>query len=477
MEESVFYIAEGVPSDKQNAASFGIVASSKSSKQHAQFRQCYSNKAGFALTGTGFGHRLFTSCKDKALVHVYVWGKESPEQKMPVPEELKALDVCLKDGKPWLLAGGGKSGRIYLWEINSGLLLLAKDAHYQSATNLKFSSDGTFLVSGGADSRILVWKTLDLLSGCIGGADDFSVKPHCVFSDHSLPISDVFLTQGLVDDIKLFSASTDATVRCYNLQSKTLLTTFVAPWPVTSITIDPAQRCFYAGSAEGSIRQIRLYQANAEGILAAVGGAGRIVTLTPDHELRETFTHHAGAEVTCLDLSIDGMSLVSGDVTGKAFVSDIVTKQVVRRLKPLNSAITGVKLSVVNYEKLDKDSRLNADVKQLKALPALKRSLVEERDVTEKHDIWVKIEGPSSKQQTFDLETFLEKTRQQQQRFVNWGMVNSTVVQSQPELVTVENDSKRVQELEAQLRTVTENYNDLRDMHQSLLEQHKQTLK
>ena len=32
----------------------------------------------------------------------------------------------------WLCAGGGLSGRVYLWEVSSGALLRAWDAHYKA---------------------------------------------------------------------------------------------------------------------------------------------------------------------------------------------------------------------------------------------------------------------------------------------------------------------------------------------------------
>lgn len=71
-------------------------------------------------------------------------------------------------------AGGTSQGRIYLWEvisfsphigfasthsiqISSGILFNSWDAHYRRVNVLKFTNDGSILISGSEDSSVNVW--------------------------------------------------------------------------------------------------------------------------------------------------------------------------------------------------------------------------------------------------------------------------------------------------------------------------------
>ena len=146
MDESVFYIAEGDPNDKHSQESFALATSIHNSQQHASFRQADAPKNGAILSGSGQGERLIVAAPNKALLNVYSWGKESPDQRIPLPEALTCLALVEHPNTrlfsefhrnsefklpsyrvPWLLAGGSKSGKIYVWELSSGSLLCVKD--------------------------------------------------------------------------------------------------------------------------------------------------------------------------------------------------------------------------------------------------------------------------------------------------------------------------------------------------------------
>ena len=43
-------------------------------------------------------------------------------------------------------------------QVCSGHLLAIARQHYQRVNVLKYTDDGTYLLSGGADARVLVWK-------------------------------------------------------------------------------------------------------------------------------------------------------------------------------------------------------------------------------------------------------------------------------------------------------------------------------
>ena len=66
--------------------------------------------------------------------------------------------------------------------------------------------------------------------------------------------------------------------KLWDLETKSLLTTFQFPHAITCITWDAAERLFFAASEDGSIHQVNLYRTRIDkthGRMAeAVGGAG-----------------------------------------------------------------------------------------------------------------------------------------------------------------------------------------------------------
>ena len=45
-----------------------------------------------------------------------------------------------------------------LIQVYTGHLVAVVNQHYQVVNVLRFTDDGTYLLSGGADARVLVWK-------------------------------------------------------------------------------------------------------------------------------------------------------------------------------------------------------------------------------------------------------------------------------------------------------------------------------
>ncbi|KAM1134029.1 hypothetical protein ACFX19_043914 [Malus domestica] len=59
------------------------------------------------------------------------------------------------------IIGGGTSGNIYLWEVNTGRLLKKWHAHYRGVSCLVFRDDVSLLISGSEDGGIRVWSLKD----------------------------------------------------------------------------------------------------------------------------------------------------------------------------------------------------------------------------------------------------------------------------------------------------------------------------
>ena len=514
MDEVLFYVSAGDQSDtKKPAESFAYISSIHSSKQYETFRHAASPLNGTAISGVGLGERIFTSDNKKALVNVYTYGKESIDQRIPIPEALTALHIIhhptLPHGAeakgeeienslathdkpnyrvPWLLCGGSKLGKLYIWELASGDLLCVKEAHYQGITRIDLSLCGTFLVTGGEDARIMVWNLADLIAiygqaGLINETDSSSTvnrsgKPYYSITDNTLPITDFTLNQvGNLADLKLYTASKDSTVRIYDITTKQQLTTFILPQPVTCLARDPANRQLYAGLANGLIKTIPLYKFNQHtSVLEAVGGLDRIITVDQeDPNMLSTFVQHENHKVTKLCVSMDGTNLISGDDAGQVFVSDIATKQTIKSFPSLNFPISDLYVETVPVDLLVND-KIRTDKKH-RMMPPLKRVLASADPVD--HVLFMDIPQESvntiiSTKVHKDLD-WLEKKKMEELLFKNLSDVNSTVK-------TIDtganggNNQQSTANLELKLSKVSEAYTDLRSKHEQLIKEHAKLL-
>ncbi|EGV64231.1 Pre-rRNA-processing protein ipi3 [Yamadazyma tenuis] len=381
MEEVIFYVGQGDPTDKQSQESYAFAQSVHGSRQLQMFRNADCAKNGAAFTGVGIGEKAFIASPNKALINVYSFGKDGIDQRMPVPEQVNCLAVLKMNTSPsdqslnkpsyrtpWLLAAGSKTGKVYIWDILSGELIFAKDVHYQSITKIAFSKCGTFLITGSEDSRCLIFKTIELVS-IFNKDHDTNVKPYMSITDHTLPVTDFYVSNGLINDVSLYTVSIDSTLRVYNITTRQLMHTFVLSSSIECVTVDPCGRNMYLGLTNGQIRVVPMFKVNNMNLERA-GKFGEILTVPNDPELQNTLTAHDSA-VSQLEVSLDGMSLISGDVNGNVYVSDITSKQIVRSFK-ISTAITHISAIVCPEEAIKND--LVAD-KRSRLLPPLKRVL------------------------------------------------------------------------------------------------------
>lgn len=491
MEEIVFYNPESQTEDKSGALNLGFATPIHTQTNVTGFRQSSTYPNGAVITGTKQGDRVFVACKGRALIHVYAWGKEAPEQKIPVPEQLTCLtlvhnksenvsnvdlgdDFIFEENEeftklpkfriPYLLIGGGVSGKLYTWELSSGLLLSVKEAHYQSPTVLKTTADNSYLVSAGKDARILVWKISDLVA--FDATEEKIIKPVHVISDHSLEITDIFINNSIAQDAKLYTVSKDSTIRVYSLFTFQLLSTFIVSGVIESMVVDSADRAIFIGLQNGNIRQIDLYTANkATNILEAQGGAGRILTLAEDHELKSTITYHAPQAVKKLALSLDGSLIISGDDKGRVVVSDIVSKQVVKELKEVTGSVANIQ--VLSSYPTAEDSVLE---KNNRAMLPLKR-VIASGELKEQEVIFQK--GMEKEQELFNLDEYLNRVASEALQFE--GLSNKSEI-SAANVATSGDNAAMVKVLQEKNEKVTKAYGDLRAMYEELYKEHAKLL-
>lgn len=94
-------------------------------------------------------------------LHIYRWNMTSPLYRCRMPEPIEVI-VSTIDGL-YVFGGAKCSGNIYVWQVSTGQLIHAFEAHYKGITALCVSSDGNYLVSGSEDTILKVWLMGDLL--------------------------------------------------------------------------------------------------------------------------------------------------------------------------------------------------------------------------------------------------------------------------------------------------------------------------
>ncbi|KIY69224.1 WD40 repeat-like protein [Cylindrobasidium torrendii FP15055 ss-10] len=269
----------------------------------------------------------------KSLLHVYNFQKDQISLKIVLPEKLSCVAL---DPKGEYAAGGTANGRLYLWEVSSGVLFHAWDAHYREVTVLRFTQDSAALISASKDSGVSVWSISRLLDD---DQQNELVVPYCTFSDHTLPVTDLICGAGSFPSCRVLTSSLDHTVKLWDMSSKSLLTTFQLPKPITCLAWDPTERLFFAASACGSIHQMNLFRERQSKVAGhhfeAVGGAGATDNIQFDADGAAPTNKRlisVGQEVTCMAFSLTAALLLVGTAAGLINIYDVASHQLIRSI-------------------------------------------------------------------------------------------------------------------------------------------------
>jgi len=102
--------------------------------------------------------------------------------------------------------------------------------------------------------------------------------PLHTLTDHTLPITSLYLGFGPLSSSRIFSASLDGTVKVWCVDahtsseassaSLTLMATFTFPIPVIEIIVDPLERFFFAAMSgdQGEVKVVNMYTEKEERI-------------------------------------------------------------------------------------------------------------------------------------------------------------------------------------------------------------------
>ncbi|KAL0953524.1 hypothetical protein HGRIS_004745 [Hohenbuehelia grisea] len=310
--------------DVQTGSSFGSFKQSNAPVHCTSFVESRNGQGGFVLAAQ----------LDKSIINVYNFQKDQMALKIVLPEKLTCLTV---DPRGEFCAGGTAQGRIYLWEIASGILYNSWDAHYRRVVVLKFTHDSAALLSGSEDSGVSVWSVSRLLD------DDLQNElpmPYCTLSDHTLPVTDIVCGVGCFPTCRVLTSSVGHSVKLWDLAAKTLLTTFQFPQPIACLAWDVTERMFFAGAEDGSIHQMNLFRhkktnkSSAAPATEAIGGAGvsDIIRIGNEPSDGKKRLISVGQPITCLAISLTSTLLLVGTAAGHIHIYDIPSHQALRTI-------------------------------------------------------------------------------------------------------------------------------------------------
>lgn len=402
---------------------------------------------------------IFANQVGQAQLFIYSHGRETMGQKIILPERVGTIAVSPKGN---YLAAGGDTGRLLIWGLRTGTLILAQDAHYQGITCLDFTQDDAYLFTGGNDSRVFGWNMTDVTNLSLDRSTE-SVQPAITWTDHSLPVTDICVGYGRSNEARVFTSSLDQTVRSWDIRTKQLLTTFVLNEKIHSISVDPIERAIYAGLSNGIIQIVSMYDVNkGSGFLESVGGARRIITVE-SNELNTLSSSLHNSSITALCLSFDATLLVSGDDHGKVLIWDLPSKQVSRRPKQHKGKISSVQIiSRKKESRSNHHNTSNTSNNTNHLLPLFERTLSSGGGIGKpvKDDMWIQVppvQNDNSSQQQHILKD-VEMAKIQTGEFMGQGTQSGL--------------QSKVQELESDLSELYKHYSSLRNVHEELWNLH-----
>ncbi|KAL0879338.1 hypothetical protein ABMA27_003116 [Loxostege sticticalis] len=274
--------------------------------------------------------------RTKPVLHVWPLNSQQTVQGMRfiLPGKAGALAIT-RDGS-YIVAGIDE--KIYLWQTSSGNLLTIISRHYQKIVQLKFTPDGKYFVSAAEDGMVMVWSLVtvaahpevDLVTQTTAGQHD----PVYIFSDHSLPVTDLCISKTGMHG-RLATVSSDRTCKIYDLSSGEMLLNIIFDVPLSAIVMDVLELNIFIGSTEGKIYQFSLTNPprNRDFLVNSEANC-------------PTFNAHTKA-VTCLSVSLDGVTLMSGSNDEQVILWHIQSKQSVQTIR-LKGPITNA-FFTVNY--------------------------------------------------------------------------------------------------------------------------------
>ncbi|KAJ3270810.1 WD repeat-containing protein 18 [Terramyces sp. JEL0728] len=264
---------------------------------------------------------FFTPQLDKGTINVYQFSKSPSAFKFIIPEKLSALEISNTGD---FCVGGGESGRIYIWEIQTGRMIRMFDAHYKAITCIKFTMDDMRLITGGKDSQILVWSFNHLLD--LTFPQD-SIPSSISLSGHSLPITSIAVSILPYEHARIYSCSMDRSCKIWEITGENI-GAIVFPRSLTSVVVNSTETAVFCGTIDGAIYQSNLYSEQTAQNFSTVADLQDTEFLKFEKHTYE-FANRSD-QIHQLCFSMDESLLVSASEDGTCQVWDIGSRQSIK---------------------------------------------------------------------------------------------------------------------------------------------------
>lgn len=243
---------------------------------------------------------------------IHIWPINSQEQlqstRLVTPGKVNTLAVS-HDGNYCVC---GIAELVYLWHIPTGKMFASLSRHFQNVSHLAFTDDDSHFVSAGQDGMALVWSLADVLTG--------NGQPKYMFSDHSLPITGLKVGLG-GGRATLYTASLDRTVRLYDLAQGQQTAVLMFRDALTALAVDRLETQIYVGTTDGEVVSFN------------ISTPPRTLEYhLEEPDLKHSFRGHTG-NVTCISLSMDGETILTGGQDANLIIWHIKSKQMLKTIK------------------------------------------------------------------------------------------------------------------------------------------------
>lgn len=241
----------------------------------------------------------------KPLLHIWPINRQEPVNvKYLLAGSPKAIAVS-PDGN-YCIVAHAYSFNVY--NLATGANVATVSHHYGNITALKFTDDGSHFVSAAQDCRVVVWS----LAKTVLQKDN---KMLYEFADYTLPVSDIYVGKGGMKAL-LAAASLDRSCKIYDLASGKMVLNVVFPVALSVLTLNALETELYVGDKKGSIFTCNLQSTPRSKEIHLHQGL-----LVPN-----TLKGHQKA-VTCLSMSMDNETLLSGGEDEVVIVWHVKTRQ------------------------------------------------------------------------------------------------------------------------------------------------------
>jgi pre-rRNA-processing protein IPI3 len=295
-----------------------------------------------AYAGAGFAKDYIAVAQSKKpLINLYSWTKSQVIMQFHVQEITTSV---ISDASGSFLFGGSKGGRIFCWQLSDGSLLRVWQAHFRGVTCMKMSPCSNLLVTCSEDGMAAAWSLADLVDG--GGGVGPKRGPTAVdsWSSHMLAVKDMQV-MGNLSTLRVATCSLDQTVALYDVHSKTECFRKALPRAIESLLVNEAESTLYCGADDGSIYVVDMsiaaaalsvahMEINILGRDASAEGVGAADSSEVVPKLQGGHT----ACITSMAMCMDDTTLISSSEDGTIIYWDTITRQMIRKWSPPNSA-------------------------------------------------------------------------------------------------------------------------------------------